>query len=170
MSEIANTFTSAQREQWDQTSQAWRKWADLFSQRNDGPVYLELAGVKPGQRILEIGAGTGDETLLLARAVGEDGRVVATDLSERMLAVARERVEAAGLGNVEFIAGDAGSLQLEDASFDAAIAGFVLMLVAEPEAVVGRAVRGVGLVFATGGADALVADDDGFERSGGPAA
>jgi ubiquinone/menaquinone biosynthesis C-methylase UbiE len=135
MSEIANTFTSAQREQWDRTSDAWRKWADHFSQRNDGPMYLELAGVQPGQRILEIGAGTGDQTLLLARAVGEDGRVVATDLSERMLAVARERVEAAGLANVEFLAGDAGSLQLDDESFDAAVAGFVLMFIPEPERV-----------------------------------
>jgi SAM-dependent methyltransferase len=141
MSEIANTFTSAQREQWDGTSEAWRKWADLFSQRNDGPLYLELARVQPGQRILEIGAGTGDQTLLLARAVGEDGRVVATDLSEGMLAVARERVEAAGLGNVEFLAGDAGSLQLEAESFDAAVAGFMLMLVAEPAGVAATARR-----------------------------
>jgi len=141
MSEIANTFTLAQREQWDRTSGAWRRWADLFSQRNDGRLYLELAAVQPGQRILEFGAGTGDQTLLLARAVGEGGRVVATDLSERMLAVARERVAAAGLGNVEFLAGDAGSLQLEAESFDAAVAGFVLMLVAEPEGVAAVARR-----------------------------
>jgi SAM-dependent methyltransferase len=139
MSEIANTVTSAQREQWDRTSEAWHKWANLFSQRNDGPLYLELARVQPGQRILEIGAGTGDQTLLLARAVGEDGRVVATDLSERMLAVARERVEAAGLGNVEFLAGDAGSLQLGAERFEAAVAGFVLMLVAEPAGVAATA-------------------------------
>jgi ubiquinone/menaquinone biosynthesis C-methylase UbiE len=141
MSEIPNIFTSAQREQWNRTSEAWRKWADLFTQRNDGPLYLELAGVQRGQRILEIGAGTGDQTLLLARAVGEDGRVVATDLSERMLAVARERVEAAGFGNVEFLAGDAGSLELEDQSFDAAVAGFMLMLVPEPEGVAATARR-----------------------------
>lgn len=138
---MPDTFTAAQREQWDLTSEAWRKWADLFSQRNDGPLYLELAGVQPGQRTLEIGAGTGDQTLLLARAVGPDGRVVATDLSEGMLAVARARVEAAGLGNVEFLAGDAGSLQLTEGSFDAAVSGFVLMLVAEPERVAATALR-----------------------------
>jgi SAM-dependent methyltransferase len=141
MAESPNTFTSAQREQWDRTSDAWRRWADLFAQRNDGPLYLELAGVQPGQRILEIGTGSGDQTLLLAEAVGDDGRVVATDLSEGMLAVARDRVEAAGFANVEFLAGAADSLELEDQSFDAAVAGFMLMLVAEPVQVAATARR-----------------------------
>lgn len=135
MSDDVTTFTAGQREQWNQTAKAWRKWAPLFAQRNDGSLYVELAGVQPGQRILEVGAGTGDQTVPLAQAVGVGGRVVATDLSEGMLAVARARVEAAGLGNVEFLAADADSLQLEGESFDAAVAGFVLMLVSEPERV-----------------------------------
>jgi ubiquinone/menaquinone biosynthesis C-methylase UbiE len=135
MSEFAETAVAAQREQWDRASGAWGKWADLFSQRNDGELYLRLGEIGLGQRVLEVGAGTGDQTLLLARAVGPDGSVVATDLSEGMLAVAHSRVQAAGLGNVEFLAGDVGSLSLDDESFDAAVAGFVLMLVPEPERV-----------------------------------
>lgn len=135
MSEIADAVVSAQREQWDRTSPAWEKWADLFSQRNDGDQYLQLGEIRSGQRVLEIGAGTGDQTLLLARAVGPEGHVVATDLSEGMLAIARTRSQAAGIDNVEFRAGHAGSLQLPDESFDAAVAGFVLMLAPEPEQV-----------------------------------
>lgn len=141
MSEVVEVSVAAQRDQWDRASEAWRKWADLFSQRNDGDLYLQLGEIRSGQRVLEVGAGTGDQTLGLARAVGPDGSVVATDLSGGMLAVARSRVQAAGLDNVEFLAGDAGSLSLDDESFDAAVAGFVLMLVPEPERVAGTILR-----------------------------
>lgn len=141
MAEPVEAMVAALRYQWDLASGAWRKWADLFSQRNDGGLYLQLGGIEPGQRVLEVGAGTGDQTLALAKAVGPEGRVVATDLSEGMLAVARSRVEAAGLGNVEFLAGDAASLPLDDESFDAAAAGFMLMLVPEPQAVAATVFR-----------------------------
>jgi SAM-dependent methyltransferase len=135
MSESVKELVAAQRDQWDGASGAWRRWADLFSQRNDGDLYLRLGEIRTGHRVLEVGAGTGDQTMLLARAVGPEGGVVATDLSEGMLAVARSRVEAVGLDNVEFIAGDAGSLPLDEKSFDAAVAGFMLMLVPGPERV-----------------------------------
>jgi ubiquinone/menaquinone biosynthesis C-methylase UbiE len=135
MSEAADAVVSAQREQWDGASPAWDKWADLFAQRNDGEQYLQLGEIRSGQRVLEIGAGTGDQTLLLARAVGPGGRVVATDLSEGMLGVARARVQAAGLDNVEFLVGHAGSLELADESFEAAVGGFMLMFAPEPETV-----------------------------------
>lgn len=141
MSEAVEASVAAQRDQWDGASEAWRKWADLFSQRNDGDLYLQLGEIRSGHRVLEVGAGTGDQTLLLARAVGPDGGVVATDFSEGMLAVARSRVQAAGLDNVEFLAGDVGSLSLDDESFDAAVAGFVLMFVPEPERVAATILR-----------------------------
>lgn len=141
MAEPVEAMVAAQRDQWDLASDAWRKWADLFSQRNDGDLYLQLGGIEPGQRVLEVGAGTGDQTLLVAKAVGPEGRVVATDLSERMLAVARSRVEAAGFGNVEFLAGEVAALPLDDESFDAAVAGFMLMFAPEPEAVAAAVYR-----------------------------
>ena len=70
---------------------------------------LRLAG---GESVLEIGCGTGAVTLPLAQAVGEHGRVVAVDISEPMLAVARQRVGESGLHNVTLLLGDAQVLAL----------------------------------------------------------
>src|SRR4051794_15225298 len=69
-----------------------------------GPVnelMLDLAGVMPGHRVLDLGAGTGDQTLLAAQRVGPGGAVLATDISASMLDLAREAARAAGLLNVE---------------------------------------------------------------------
>jgi SAM-dependent methyltransferase len=80
---------------------------------------LELAEVGPGQRVLDIATGIGEPALLAASRVGPTGRVVATDLSSRMLAVARERAATAGLTNVVFVEVDAERLDFRDGSFDA---------------------------------------------------
>src|SRR5918997_5804641 len=65
-----------------------------------GPVtelMFDLAGVSTGMRVLDLGAGTGDQTLFAARRVGPRGSVLATDVSAAMLDLAREAASAAGL-------------------------------------------------------------------------
>lgn len=95
---------------------------------------LELLASQPGERVLEIGFGTGTCLVALGRAVGPRGMVKGVDLSPGMLAVARRRVEAAGLqAVVELTNGDAAALPWPDAHFDAVFSSFVLELFDTPE-------------------------------------
>ena len=92
-------------------------------------LMLDLAGVGPGGRVLDVAAGTGTQTLLAARRVGPSGYVLAIDISANMLALATEAAREAGLANVETRVVDARSLDLEPDSFDAAISRNGLMLI-----------------------------------------
>src|SRR5687768_13290017 len=110
-----------QRRQWDSVAAGWKKWwptiengARFVSRR-----MIELAEVEPGHRVLDIATGIGEPALLAANRVGPAGRVVATDLSFRMLDIARERATTLGLANVEFMEADAERLDFPDGSFDA---------------------------------------------------
>jgi enediyne biosynthesis protein CalE5 len=109
-----------QRQQWDSVAAGWKKWwltiekgAQHVSER-----MVELAEVKPGQRVLDIATGIGEPALLAASRVGPAGWVVATDLSSQMLDIARERATTLGLTNVELIEADAERLDFPDGSFD----------------------------------------------------
>jgi ubiquinone/menaquinone biosynthesis C-methylase UbiE len=93
---------------------------------------IDLALLRPGMRVLDVGAGTGDQTLIAARRVGPDGRVLATDVVPGMLAVTEAAARDAGLANVETRVMDARDLDLEPESVDAAIARLVIMLIPEP--------------------------------------
>ena len=76
-------------------------------------MMLDLAGIKAGDRVLDVAAGTGDQTLLAARRVGPSGYVLATDLSAAMLNVAAEAARKAGLTNIETRVMDSASLELD---------------------------------------------------------
>jgi SAM-dependent methyltransferase len=92
---------------------------------------LDLAGVGVGHRVLDVAAGTGEQTLAAARRVGPTGAVLATDVAAQMLALAAEAAAQAGLQNVEARVRDARDLDLEPESFDAAISRLALMLIPE---------------------------------------
>ena len=98
----AGEFRSGQRQQWDTAATGWRKWNDLIDRAASGisDRLVELAGVAPGARVLDVAAGYGEPSLTAARAVGSDGKVVATDISAEMLAYGRERAGAAGIENI----------------------------------------------------------------------
>ena len=79
------------------------------------------AGVTPGMRVLEVGPGPGVYTLSLARRVassGEDGSVTCLEIQPEMIEMLRERLQAAGIGNVEVVRGDGRQMPLPDESFD----------------------------------------------------
>jgi SAM-dependent methyltransferase len=124
-------------------AQAWQRGAALRGQVF-GPatdVMLDLADLKPGDRVLDIAAGTGDTSILAAGRVGPTGRVVATDVSASMLEVAAEAVRQAGLTNIETHVMDARSLDLETESFDAIISRMGIMLIPEREKALAEILR-----------------------------
>lgn len=82
---------------------------------------VEISGIGPGGRALDVATGTGDLALALARRVGPDGEVVGMDFSEEMLSLARRKQPG---GPVRFEWGNALDLSYEDDSFDAATVGF----------------------------------------------
>jgi ubiquinone/menaquinone biosynthesis C-methylase UbiE len=95
-------------------------------------MMLELVNVQPGSRVLDVAAGTGDQTLMAARRVGPTGNVLATDDSASMLKVAAEAARKEGLTNVDTRVMNAEDLELDANSFDAAICRNALMLFANP--------------------------------------
>jgi ubiquinone/menaquinone biosynthesis C-methylase UbiE len=79
---------------------------------------LDLANIRMGSRVLDVGAGAGDQTLAAARRVGPTGFVLATDISTSMLEIAVTLAREAGLSNVGAQAMDVQDLELDADSFD----------------------------------------------------
>lgn len=127
-------FKAQQREQWSNVAQGWRRrWAAF--ERGAQPLsdrMMELAHVAPGQRILDVASGIGEPAMTAARRVGPSGSVVAIDQAPQMLAVARERIQAAGIRTVEFVEGDAEAVPLPLDSFDAVVCRWGLMFFHDP--------------------------------------
>src|SRR6266545_3239828 len=73
----------------------------VVAQAGMGEAWQSGAGVRAGSRVLDVAAGTGEQTLVAARRVGPTGQVLATDIAAGMLDVAAEEVRKAGLTNVE---------------------------------------------------------------------
>ncbi len=94
---------------------------------------LQAAGIEPGDHVLDIAAGTGDQSLLAAQIVGPTGSVLASDLSVEMLKVAATLAQQEGLGNLRTQVMDAQQLDLEENTFDAAISRNGLMLMPQPQ-------------------------------------
>ena len=92
---------------------------------------LTMAGLESGMKVLDIGSGTGDVAMTAAELVGPEGSVVGVDMNPEILETARARAREGGLANVEFVAGDARTLDLGD-DFDALIGRQVLMYMADP--------------------------------------
>jgi enediyne biosynthesis protein CalE5 len=127
-------FREGQREQWDKAATGWRKWSELIDTATSrvSERMVELAGIEPGSRVLDVAAGYGEPSLSAARVAGPEGKVVATDISAEMLAYGRERAREAGLDNIEFVESDAAGLDFPEHSFDAALSRFGIIF--EPDA------------------------------------
>ncbi len=140
---------SGPRETWEAAAPGWAKWEAVFSAGlgEATETLIDMAEVASGMRVLDVACGAGYQTLRLAERVGPAGRVVASDISPRMLAYVRQAADAAGLGNIETLERPADRLAGSvDLPFDAAISRLGLMLFPSP----GDAVRAVGQVLRPG--------------------
>jgi SAM-dependent methyltransferase len=172
---------AAQRRYWNAVAgPRWVAAPGFRERRNQESIALLLArlGITGGENVLEIGCGTGAMTLPIAAAVGEHGRLVAVDISEPMLEVARQRVAERGLHNVTLLLGDAQVFEFEPTAFDLATSRMGVMFFADPAAAfrnIGGALKlGGRLVFACWGSLAenrhwLISYDIALRHLGPPA-
>ena len=100
-----------------------------------------LAELKPGETVLDLGAGGGIDVLLSARRVGPTGKAYGLDMTDEMLALARENQRKAGVANVEFLKGEIEHIPLPDNSVDVIISNCVINLSADKDAVFAEAFR-----------------------------
>src|SRR5215467_4397876 len=100
-----------------------------------------LAELKPGETVLDLGSGGGIDVLLSARRVGPTGKAYGLDMTDEMLALARENQQKAGVTNVEFLKGEIEQIPLPDNSVDVVISNCVINLSADKDAVLAEAFR-----------------------------
>jgi len=102
--------------------------------------FLEQAGLCAGMKVLEVGSGAGDVTLLAAELVGPTGMVIGVDHNPEILATARARAQAARLTQVAFVESDLTALLLDD-PFDAVVGRYILQHVRAPVLLLRHLVR-----------------------------
>jgi SAM-dependent methyltransferase len=127
-------FKLAAQRQWDACAKGWNDNSALIGSwlREPTDAMLSMAGIKLGARVLDAAAGAGDQTLDIARMVGPDGYVLATDISPAILAFTKENARRAGYANVETQVEDGEALQVAAESFEAAVCRLGLMFFPDP--------------------------------------
>jgi ubiquinone/menaquinone biosynthesis C-methylase UbiE len=100
-----------------------------------------LAELKPGETVLDLGSGGGIDVLLSARRVGPTGKAYGLDMTDEMLALARENQRKAGVENVEFLRGEIENIPLPENSVDVIISNCVINLSADKDRVLREAFR-----------------------------
>src|SRR6266699_2310246 len=100
-----------------------------------------LAELHEGEVVLDLGSGGGIDVLLSARRVGETGKAYGLDMTDEMLALARENQRQAGVNNVEFLKGEIENIPLLDDSVDVVISNCVINLSADKDRVLREAFR-----------------------------
>lgn len=119
----ASGYKRGTRRQWESAAEAWHRWGPQL-ERWLGPateLMLDLAGVGPGSRVLDVAAGAGGQTIAAARRVGPTGAVLATDISPAILEYAAAEARRAGLGNVATKEMDGELIEVQPETFDAVI-------------------------------------------------
>lgn len=128
----------------DRVEEIWRRY-DPMEARLTAPLsarMLDLAGLAPGMRVLDLATGRGEPAVAAARRVGPDGRVLGVDVSAPMLAMARERALREGVANLDLLAMDAAAPEgIPGGAFDAALARWGLMYMDSPVAALANAGR-----------------------------
>jgi SAM-dependent methyltransferase len=146
MSEVGSQMDAneAMRRYWNEVAgPRWVGRQDVQEARNVEMAVqlLQAAAAQPGERVLDIGIGTGVTTIPYAQAVGPSGHVTGADISRPMLDAARRRVDEAGLKNVELILTDAQVHAFDPASYDLLTSRLGVMFFADPNAAFRNLIR-----------------------------
>ena len=138
-----NAIKSKQQRDWNAVAAGWEKWRETLEAGTAAVTdrLLEMAGVRPGFRVLDLACGVGEPALTAARRVGPGGEVVALDQAPAMLGIAARRAQALGLGNVRFVCGDGEAAEGLDGEFDAILCRWGLMFFPDLPAALRRVVH-----------------------------
>jgi arsenite methyltransferase len=104
-------------------------------------IPTEYAGIKPGDHVLDLGSGAGNDCFVARAIVGETGNVTGLDFTDAMLAKANENNRKLGYSNVEFVKGDIEEMPLPDNTFDVVVSNCVLNLVPDKNKAFGEIMR-----------------------------
>lgn len=144
--EMASVWDGDEGEQWTENADRYDAVAVSYTSR-----LLAAAGITAGERVLDIGCGTGETTRLAARAATY-GSALGVDLSARMLKRADERSREEGITNADFVQADAQVHRFDESSFDVVISRFGAMFFSDPVA----AFRNIASAVRPGGRLALL--------------
>lgn len=146
----ANIYKQTTLQQWNSAAEAWHRWGPLLS-RWLGPAtetMLDMCDIKHGSRVLDVAAGAGEQTLSVAKRIGSNGQVLATDISADILHYASESARLAGFNNVQTEVIDGENLaDLNALPFDAVISRVGLIYFPDQQ----KALQGMKQQLKTGG-------------------
>lgn len=116
-------YKNTTHQQWQVAAEAWFRWSPTLNKwlGRATEKMLEMAGITNGQRVLDVAAGAGEQSVTVAKKVGPQGYVLATDISSNILEFANQLARQEGLSNIETKVMDGEKLELEDETFDAVI-------------------------------------------------
>ena len=142
-------YDEAVKEYEDASSEFWRYLSDHA---------VQLLGLQPGERVLDVPCGTGHSVFPAAERVGPSGQVVAFDISERMVGFVHEKAARLQLGNIEVAVADMARLDPPDEPFDAVLCSLGIFFVPDMPA----ALRGLAAQVRPGGRLALAVFGESF--------
>ncbi len=131
----AEEFKDGQRQSWNSVSEGWKNWWRTFENgaQNISSKLVELVHTKPGDKVLDIATGIGEPAVTAAKRVGNNGHVLATDISPQMLSIAKQRAASLGFEKtIEIKEGDAETIDLPASSFNGVTCRWGLMYFPNP--------------------------------------
>lgn len=155
-------MSSSDIERWNAIAESWHRWIPKMHVWSEPAteLMLDLAQINPGDSVLDIAAGDGDQSLAAAARVGPSGRVLAIDKADKLLFIAAQSAAKAGVSHLETRIMDGENLELPEKSFDGAVCRFALRFFHNPV----QALQGIGRVLKPDGRFSVVV----YEENGEP--
>jgi SAM-dependent methyltransferase len=128
------------REDWNVFARSWERWENqhLHALASVDPALFRALAIAPGQRVLDVGCGSGDPALAIAQTVGPRGAVIGIDVAGPMLAIARRRAAVRGIRNARFRRGDLASFRWTGPRVDRVVSRYGIMFVEDIPAALAR--------------------------------